>query len=345
MHSESKRLTQCMICKYTRCVISTPSWSFGETDSRGIITTSEGDTTMKPSALSLTALTALAIATSGNSFANDSSYGAEKYGSAPQSLDYPTKALPGASKYSMNEHLAMQQEELYFLTQENPFPQGDIPAFDPVTQKKVDRVLVGPAFKSRSSSGAEYYRYVTFYNITSRKIRIYELPILHEECHDASEIFGSYSYSHSYSASVHAGVSVEGLGLDGTFTDTRTFTTSRNLRATGGIIADHTPYFTKQDWSGETLIQTYSTKTGKATFLTQKRDGTLPWWSYMLSPIISMLLTTEPYPYAFDVKDADWTMTVERAITGKCDAKDSEVVVPDLDTNKALIRRQTVNKR
>lgn len=210
--------------------------------------------------------------------------------------------------------LRLQSEELSLLSETSPFPLTPIAPIDPITNERTDRVLVGPAFKVRSyGSDYDYYRYVTFYDVSVEKERIYELPIHREECHDKSEVFANYSYSYTYSADVTASASIEGLGLSTSLTTARTFTTARSLRATGEIIANHIPSFLKESWEGRTFIQMANSKTGKVAFLTEEKKET-SWWIYLLFPIRA----TEKYPMRFSVKNADWTFLVERVFIGSC---------------------------
>lgn len=235
---------------------------------------------------------------------------ANYFGDAPESLDYPVVK----KKMSAQERREFQREELYFISAEDPFPKTRIAPVDPLTKKKTDRVLTGPAFRTRGyGSGFDYYRYVTFYNVSLRKERIYELPVHREECHDQSEVFANYSYSYSYSASITASASIEGLGLSSSISASRSFSTARNLRATGETIAEHTPYFNKQDWEGRTFIQLLDSRTGKTEFYMKKRKAS-PWWVDLFFPTLS----STGYPMVFKVKNADWTFQVEREVTGSC---------------------------
>lgn len=210
---------------------------------------------------------------------------------------------------------SLQLEELSYISKVSPFPKTPILPIDPISHEKADRVLVGPAFKVRGNgSGFDYYRYVTFYDINVRKDRIYELPIHREECHDRSEVFASYAYSYSYSATITASASFEGLGLDSSITEARTFTTSRNLRSTGEIVAEHTPFFLKQNWEGRTFIQMLDSKTGKTEFVTEETKES-SWWVAVFIPGIAR----SKYPMDFSVKNADWTFRVERIFIGPCD--------------------------
>lgn len=266
--------------------------------------------------LSLSSFTAFAMVFS-TAFASDT-IGNGKYGAAPASLDYPVtsvQAPSGASKSSKKELLAMQQEELHFLSLTNPFPIEEIAPIDPLSKEKVDHVLVGPAFTTRAyGSTIDYYRYVTFYNVSYRKTRIFELPVLREDCNDSRTFaVGSYNYSHTYSATVKAGVSYQGLGLDASFSTSRTFSTTRNIYG-GGVIAEHTPYFIKADWEGRTFIQTLSSVSGQTAFILKEKSAS-PWWYYILFPMLSH----KKYPYPFSVKDADWQMQIERTIIGLCE--------------------------
>ena len=220
-----------------------------------------------------------------------------------------------AAEESNQRYVSLEaMSELSSLSVYNPFSSTGVLPVAP-NKKKYDQVLVGPAFKAKNSSGNfDYYRYVTFYDVEKKKERIYSLPIQHEDCSDKSELFASYSYSYSFSAAVTASASLEGLGLSSSFTRARTFSTGRNIRATGELIADHTPYFVKQTWVGKTYIQTFNSKTKKETFLKQGNAEQPEWWVKILFPVLAQ----SRYPMDFEAKDADWTFLVERTITGHC---------------------------
>ncbi len=245
----------------------------------------------------------------------------EAFGSAPASLDYPKNVLASdpagfsRNRSAIERRSEINREELFFLSASNPFPTTAIPAIDPITKEKKDRVLIGPAFRVRGhGSGFDYYRYVSFYDVFKRRERIYELPEHQEECHDNSAIFASYNYNFTYSASVTASASLEGLGLSATITASRAFSTGRQLLGIGGIEAVHTPYFVKQDWEGRTFIQTYNSKTRKTAFLTEQREGS----SWFVQTFLPILAETE-YPMEFEIKDADWSFQVQRTILRHCD--------------------------
>ncbi len=207
------------------------------------------------------------------------------------------------------------REELNFLSSIDPFPSGDLPAIDPLSRKRVSRVLVGPAFRTRAhGSNYDYYRYVTFYNVRIRKDRVYEQPILRELCHNKSALSAGVSVSSSYSATIMASASIQGLGLTASMTKSRNFSLHQEITPTVGIIADHTSYFLKQDWTGRTHIQLYNSKTGKASFL-KKEQQQSEWWVYVLFPHAAK----GKYPMDFQVLDADRTFVLERNIIGTCD--------------------------
>ncbi|MBS1962565.1 MAG: hypothetical protein JST04_10135 [Bdellovibrionales bacterium] len=251
------------------------------------------------------------------------------FGAAPPSLDYPTAKSSELSDAEIRKAALLDQkknwyrEELSLLSSSDPFPSKTVAAVEPFTGKKVDRTLVGPAFKSRAyADGYDYYRYVTFYNIDYRKEQIFALPVLRAECYDKSDLWSSYSYSTTYTASVTASASFEGLGLSATFSKSRTFSTGRQISATGGIVADYTPYAMKQDWEGLTYIQLLDSKTGKTKFL-EKLTKSTPWWTYIVFPMLAPTWGTSPkYPMPFKAKDAAWTFSVERTILSRCSAID-----------------------
>lgn len=247
-------------------------------------------------------------------------FGADQFGAAPASLDFPREEF-GASDADLRKAATLDQkknemrEELSLLSAIDPFPSGAIAPVDPLSRKKVGHVLVGPAFKARGyGADYDYYRYVTFYDVSVRKERIYALPIQRAECYDKGDIFSSYNYSISYSASVTASASIKGLGLSATLGRSRTFTASRGVSASGGVVADYTPMALKQDWNGRTFIQVLASKTGKVAFLDRPSEES-PWWVFLLFPNAAK----EKYPMPFAVKDADWTFAIERKILSTCD--------------------------
>lgn len=240
------------------------------------------------------------------------------YGDAPPSLDFPADSLSGADARRA-ARLTYRDEwirdERFFLSPTDPFPSKNVAAIDPITKKKVERVLVGPAFMSRAyGSDYNYYRYVTFFDVRVRKEQIFELPVHRSQCWDHSDLFSNYVYSNSYTASVTASASFEGIGLSATFSRTRTFSSGRGVSSQGGVVADYTPYALKHDWVGRTFIQLYDSKTGAMKFLDTPKAGS-PWWVYLYFPI----LAKQSYPMAFRVKDASWTFVVEKTIIENCE--------------------------
>ncbi len=191
----------------------------------------------------------------------------------------------------------------------DPFPKAPKP-IDPIEKKPYQHVVAGPSYRAPRGAGFDYYRYVTFYDVSERKERVHSLPIQRENCHDKSDGFASYSFSYSFSASISAEIGVKGLGLSGTLTESRTVSTSRDLRATGNIVADHVPYFLKQDWSGLTFVQVYHLDTGKTGYLVKVSNR---------SPYgVRMIAQPALYPYGFEIRDADWVFMVERNILSSC---------------------------
>ena len=211
------------------------------------------------------------------------------------------------------EMAELQSQELESLSSRDPFPAGNIVLTDPLSKKAVDRVLVGPAFKAKKGAGFDYYRYVTFYDIERKQERVSSLPVHRQQCFDKSDFFASYSYTYTFTAAVTASISFEGLGLSSTMTQSKTLTTGRNVRATGTMVADHTPYMIKQNWYGRTFIQTYTAATGKVALITKETKASNPWFSFFFPA-----MTQSQYPMNFEVKDAEWTFAVERTMIEKC---------------------------
>lgn len=190
----------------------------------------------------------------------------------------------------------------------NPFTK--LPSsVDPLTQHVYKNIVAGPSYRAPKEASFEYYRYVTFYDVVENKERVHSLPIQREECYDESLSFATYSFSYTFASTITAGVSIDGLGLSGSLSDSRTVATTRSLRATPGIIADHIPYFLKQDWVGKTYIQIYRGESNKSSFIGRVTSKS-PRWLRMMTPI--------SYPFTFEVKDADWVFAVERNIIGTC---------------------------
>jgi hypothetical protein len=275
--------------------------------------------------------------------------GDRKYGEAPASLDYPTsatKARVGASsKASKNAIAEMQREELYYLAIRNPFPRTPIAPVHPLTKKKVDGVHVGPAFRTRGAGADfDFYRYVTFYEIDERREIVSSLPVVRQQCHDRSEIFGNYSFNYSYTSSLRVGVTYEGLGIDASYSRTQSETVSRSFPATAGIVADYTPYFVKQDQYGQTFIQTYDSKTGKVSLLAKEVQASA-WWVHLLFPIMAV----QAYPYTFEILDAKWIFQVERTILERCEGEEEKAAaagaLPTDQTLSLLNRNQGKRKQ
>jgi hypothetical protein len=244
-----------------------------------------------------------------------------------------------AADFSQLGYNQLQIDELTQISEAQVFSDDNVATVDPLSHEKVDQVLVGPTLKASAGSGFDYYRYVTFYNVTERKERISSLPIHREECWDKSEFFGSYSYAYTYTATVTATESLDGLGLSETMTKAQTLTTARNVVAVGDMEADHIPYMLKDDWSGRTFIETYSNHTHRASFVLTKESSS-PWWLALFFPVLSH----SDYPMSFEVTDADWTFVVERNIIKHCapSADDGDTVVPPTSREK---RAQVTNAR
>ncbi len=244
-----------------------------------------------------------------------SSFGDEnngQFGAAPESLDYPAGTLE-----ANNNQYGAASESFFFQTEteEDPFPTNlKIEPIDPIDGKKYQQTLVGPAFKVRARGAKfDYFRYVTMYNVTTRKERIYDLPVQRQECHDQSDYFATYSYSYSVSSEVSCGIDIEFVGLNASISTTKTYTMNRNLRATEWVIADHTPFFVKHNWDGFTFIQTFDSKTGKVDYLRTPQKATS-----LLHDIFFPLTARSAYPMEFSVKNVDWSFLVERTVLSRC---------------------------
>jgi hypothetical protein len=239
------------------------------------------------------------------------------YGSAPPSLDFPSSGLTTDSEMRNQATLDVKKnswnrEEHSLLSAFDPFPKQNVAAVDPLSKQKVDRVLVGPAYKSRAyGSEYDYYRYVTFFNVSTRKERV--MTKVRSECFDKEVSFAKVGKTISYTSSVHAGVDIEGIGISADFSQSQEISVEREFPA-GGIVADYIPYALKEDWEGRTFRQLYSTKTSKSAFLIKESKDS-PWWVIVLFPLAA---TGEKYPMDFSVRDADWTLTVDQIIIKTC---------------------------
>jgi hypothetical protein len=240
------------------------------------------------------------------------------YGSAPPSLDFPSSGLTTDSEMRNQATLDVKKnswnrEEHSLLSAFDPFPNKNVAAVDPLSKQKVDRVLVGPAYRTRAyGSDYDYYRYVTFFNISTRKERV--LRKVRSECFDKEASFSKVGNTMSFTASVHAGIDIEGIGISTDFSQTQEMSVEREFPA-GGVVADYIPYALKEDWDGRTFRQLYSTRTGKSAFITKESKDS-PWWVIVLFPLAAM---GEKYPMDFSVRDADWTLIVDQVIIRTCD--------------------------
>lgn len=271
---------------------------------------------IRPSNLSFA--TRLAVGLGTGLLLLQSGMAAEKFGKAPASLDYPTakaeQEFDATADASLNN-----VSEFFFLSERNPFERVPVEAKNPLTGKKVDKVLTGPAFKARRSGGGfDYYRYVTFYDVEKHRERIYDLPIQRQECHDGADYFAAYEYQYKVRTSVTAGIEIEGLGLNTSIETEKSYNMRRQLRATAGLVAEHTPYFTKSDWYGQTFIQTYDSVTNRYDIIKKQQRATSIWFN-LLFP----LLARSEYPMDFAVKNADWTFEVEREIIRRCSPEET----------------------
>ncbi len=251
-----------------------------------------------------------------------------QYGAAPESLDYPgAEALKASSSdkssasLSKKEVSALKRDELFFLSEEDPFPATKLLPIDPISRKKMDAMLIGPAFKTRGTGASfDYYRYVTFYDEKIKKEQFDAFPIIRRECHNDSDAINSLAtntVTYSITTSVTASASFEGLGLSGTVAQTNTLTTARPVNATkkyDGFVVDHIPYVEKTSWVGKTYIQILNSKTMKTGYLIKKRDKT-PWYIDIFFP----LLRSSEYPMNFEVKNKYWTLGEEIKVVKKCE--------------------------
>jgi hypothetical protein len=236
-------------------------------------------------------------------------------------------ALTMASAGSAATDLAAEKNkeqliELNFLSSYNPFPKDMvIEPIDPITKKKTDGVSVGPAFRTRAyGSGYDYYRYLTFYNVSYRKERFYELPIQRAQCYETSSLFANYTSSRTYSATVSASASLEGLGITASMTESNTLSTGHGIAATGGIVADYIPYIMFHDWEGRTFVQLYNSKTGEIHLLDKERKQS-SWWTFVLFPHLAQ----EAYPSPFEIIGADRTFMVDRKILETCEDVNQQI--------------------
>jgi hypothetical protein len=201
---------------------------------------------------------------------------------------------------------------------ENPF-RSSIPAVDPKTRKEVDRVLIGPVFKTKMGSNFDYYRFVTFYKIQSRREQIFSLPVHREQCGVSTTVpFASYTFSYTISAKVSASISIEGIGLSADMTESHTQTTMRQLQASGVDVADHIPFVVKEDWFGSTYLQVYSNESKKEKMLLQDSYDDVPLAVKLVAP---MAISYRKYPMPFSARDAAWRLEVDRVVLSTCGDK------------------------
>ncbi len=261
--------------------------------------------------------------------ADTGGYPSNAFGSAPPSLDLPADRSLTYRESNVDrkkELLDFQKQEALRMSDENPFPSMIIPAIEPIGGKHRSGVLFGPAFRLHFyGSGYDYYRYVTFYDVGETKERIYELPVQRENCLKASEIgFASFDYTYSRAVTVNASVSYTSLGvqLGAGIADTKShiYHAGATVQPIGGVVADHIPYFYKENWDGKTYIQLVNSRTQKTAFIT-KTQKAAPWWVHLF-PLITLTrgpTGTAAYPMDFSVKNKEWTFSVEPRTVRSCD--------------------------
>ncbi len=192
----------------------------------------------------------------------------------------------------------------------NGFPSSYSSKYDPVNKKKYQNVVHGIAQKARSRSGYNYWRYVTLYNKKRRKDeRITNLPAIKEECHDGGWNFGQWSQQISYQASLTAKVEAKVLGFGASvaasLTHGSSYTVRRNVNATEGIEAIHTPYLSSKNWSGVSYIQTYNRNSRTIGYLAKRGS----------------------YPYMFRLTQQDLMLKVLRTDVRVCPGYENDVDV------------------
>ena len=224
--------------------------------------------------------------------------------------------------FSLIQH-SEAADESWFEVDENPFVDQRLTNWDPLTHKKFDKTLAGPAYYVRFTAGYDYYRYVTFYNESIRPERAVEFTIITQSCHDTFERLATLQRSQTYRTEVKARVSWEGLGLEATMSLEERAGMDFNIAALpGGFEADHVIYYDNINWKGYTYIQTYNSRTQKFGWV-QRRER---------EPSISILSMLFPnianpeYPISFQVKKADRKIRDQIENLRKCDP--SEIPPP-----------------
>lgn len=133
------------------------------------------------------------------------------------------------------------------------------------------KVLIGPTYKSSGLfSSYDYWRYVTSFNVTSKKEQMHSLPVVFEECYDDSDNFVTYSQSTRFGGRFESSFKIFELGIRTTLFAEREVAISRSLKATLGLEAEHVPYVYSKNWTGKIAMQTYNQATGKIKWFTVK---------------------------------------------------------------------------
>jgi hypothetical protein len=209
-----------------------------------------------------------------------------------------------------------ERDESWFESDINPFENQRLSTVDPLTQQKFHKILTGPAYYTRFRMGYDYYRYVTFYNVSIKPERAVEFTIISQSCHDTFERLATMQKSQTYRTEVKAGISWEGLGLESTMALEERAGMDFNIAAyPGGYEADHVIYYDNVNWNGFTYIQTYNSDTQKFGWIPkQEREPSLSVFS-----ILFPNLAQHPYPIPFQVKKADRKIRDQIENLRKCD--------------------------
>lgn len=275
----------------------------------------------------------LAILASGNTMATDVGYIASLFSSGR--TDSPQLPEMVREKQKQGPEEAPPKEptsaELEYMSSFDPFINHRVAPIDPILKKKVDGVIAGKAFKSNNPA-YDYFRYVTFYNVEVRRERVEGVPAKREQCHNNFAIFSGVDFVETISATVTATASYKSLGLTISGTVARTTQNRENFQASGGLVADHIPYFLKEDWYGRTFIETYHSKTRKFKFIV-KEEFQIPFlgntaYSFQFTPNTTPIKRVRTYPMPFRVIDKQWTFDPQRIIISRCNGGVAPIAPP-----------------
>lgn len=277
--------------------------------------------------------TILALFASGNTLAGDVGYLANLMKPTRPTYTQLPQMVREKGKTPVEETPPVEPTaaELEYMSSFDPFVNHHVAMVDPILKKRVDGILTGKAFKSNDTS-YDYFRYVTFYNVEVRKERVEGVPAKREQCHNTFAMFSGVDFVETYTATVTATASFKSLGLTVSGSVSKAVQNRENFGATGGIIADHIPYFLKEDWFGRTFIETYDSKTRKFAFIVKEefRQAFRPPSAYGFQSSVNTgsIKKERIYPMLFRVINKQWTFSPERKILGYCNTGLAPIAPP-----------------